>query len=52
MKGRLEFALPDGTRVKHNCGAPSALIAYTDEDLEALRQSTIRGALVRMIDLQ
>ena len=52
IRGRLEFCLPDGTRVKHNCGAPSALIAYSEADAQILRSSAIRGAMARCIDLQ
>ena len=52
IRGRLEFAVPDGARVKHNCGAPSALIAYSEQDARILRSSGIRGALVQQIDLQ
>jgi hypothetical protein len=44
-EGRFNFCLPDGTRVSHNSGAPSAFIAYTDVDREFLRSSGIRGAL-------
>jgi hypothetical protein len=46
VKSRLNFCLPDGTRVAHNCGAPSALIAYSEYDAEKLRSSGIAGALV------
>jgi hypothetical protein len=46
LRGRLEFCIPDGTRAKHSCGAPSALIAYSDRDAEILRSGGIRGALV------
>jgi DNA N-6-adenine-methyltransferase (Dam) len=52
LRGRLEFCLPDGTRVKHNCGAPSALIAYSEADATFLKASGIRGAVTRFIDLQ
>jgi len=46
IAGRLYFYLPDGTRAKGNAGGPSALIAYSDFDVEVLKQSGIAGALV------
>lgn len=52
IRGRIEFCLPDGTRVKHNCGAPSALIAYSEMDAQILRSSGIRGAIVSAIGMQ
>lgn len=52
VEGRYNFCLPDGTRVDHNCGAPSALIAYTEQDVEILRSSGIRGALVPKARMQ
>lgn len=45
-RGRYNFCLPDGTRVKHNSGAPSVFIAYSPYDAKVLRSSLIRGALV------
>jgi len=47
IKGRLNFYLPDGSRSRYNAGGPSALIAYSDNDAEALRKSGIAGALVK-----
>lgn len=37
LEGRLSFHYVDGTQAKHNCGAPSVLIAYDDESAEALK---------------
>ena len=49
IAGRLHFCLPDGTRAKGNAGGPSALIAYSESDFQILKESSIRGALVRRI---
>jgi hypothetical protein len=49
IAGRLHFCLPDGTRAKGNAGGPSALIAYSESDFQILKDSSIRGALVRRI---
>lgn len=46
LEGRLDFYLPDGTKSKYNAGAPSALVAYGDLDVEKLAQSGISGAFV------
>ena len=51
-EGRFNFCLPDGTRMNHNCGAPSALIAYSEEDARILRSSGIRGAFVPKAAMQ
>lgn len=49
IAGRLHFCLPDGTPAKGNAGGPSALIAYSESDFRALKDSSIQGALVRRI---
>lgn len=46
LHGRLFFHEPDGTRAKHNGGAPSVLCAYGQEDLDRLAASDLDGALV------
>ena len=47
IKGRLRFCRADGT--DGDCAtAPSALIAYTQSDTEALSNSGIRGSLIRL----
>ena len=49
IAGRLNFYLPDGTESKFNAGGPSALIAFSENDTEILRNSGIAGALVGRI---
>ncbi len=46
IQGRLYFHHADGTKAKANGGAPSVLIAYGKENIEALRKSGISGKLV------
>jgi hypothetical protein len=46
MANRIHFHLPDGTRHLANSGAPPVLVAFGAEDLAALRESGIAGALV------
>jgi hypothetical protein len=46
IEGRLYFHHVDGTRAAHNAGAPSALIAYGQNNAQALLNSGIKGKLV------
>ena len=47
LQGRLYFRLPvTGKKGKYNSGGPSALIAYGSNNVEALRKSRLKGALV------
>lgn len=46
LRGRLYFHHSDGTRAAANAGAPSALVAYGDEDGELLRTCGVAGAFV------
>lgn len=46
--GRLFFHRPDGTRAQSNAGAPSALIAYSPDDANAIAASGLRGKLVSL----
>jgi hypothetical protein len=46
LSGRLFFHHPDGRRGDSNAGAPSALLAHSDFDVEVLRKSGIAGVLV------
>lgn len=46
IEGRLYFHHVDGTRAAANSGAPSCLVAYGSNNVEALRASGIRGQLV------
>ena len=44
LRGRLYFHHVSGQRAKHNSGAPSALIAYGDEDARLLVNCSINAA--------
>jgi len=51
LRGRLFFHHVDGTRAKHNSGAPSALVAYDNDpinpvNIRALRKMSNCGKLV------
>ncbi len=46
LHGRLHFYRADGIRAKANAGAPSALIAYGQNNVTALRESGISGAFI------
>lgn len=46
LYGRLHFYHSNGDRARANSGAPSALIAYGQDNVTALRESGIKGALV------
>lgn len=46
--GRLHFHLPDGSRAKGNAGAPSALVAYGEDDAAQLAGSGIAGSFVSL----
>lgn len=52
LAGRLHFHYPDGRRAKGNSGGPSILIAYGSENVEALRNCRLPGALVTSWQLQ
>lgn len=46
LKGRLFFYHVDGTKAKHNSGAPSVLVAYGSNNAEALREIKHLGYFV------
>lgn len=46
IRGRLVFLDADGVPATHNAGAPSCLVAYGEQDAEALAVSGIPGKLV------
>jgi len=46
IKGRLFFYHVDGTQSTNSSGAPSALIAYGQNNVEALAASKIKGSLI------
>lgn len=48
LYGRLHFHRPDGTRARANAGAPSVLVAYGEEDVEALRSCGLSGRFLRL----
>ena len=48
IHGRLHFHYPDGRRAGSNSGAPSCLIAYGQEDADALERSSIVGSFVSL----
>jgi hypothetical protein len=43
IKGRLYFYTPEGKRAKANGGAPSVLVAYGENNVDALEDSGIQG---------
>ena len=47
MRGRIRFYRADGTQ-GGTCTAPSALVAYSAADTEALRNSGIKGTIVEL----
>lgn len=47
-RGRFSFLRADGVAAKANSGKPSALIAYGEEDYEALVWSGIEGYIMRL----
>lgn len=46
IRGRLKFYHVNGAQGVWNAGAPSCLIAYGEDNLEALRKSGISGAVI------
>lgn len=50
IEGRLNFHFPTGQRAPANCGAPSVLIAYGEDNAIALKDSALRGAFIRLRD--
>lgn len=44
--GRLHFYYVNGTRAKGNCGGPSMLIAYGQQAVQRLQNSTLDGTFV------
>jgi hypothetical protein len=46
LEGRLHFHHIDGTMAKSNAGAPSVLVAYGQNNVEALRRSGISGKIL------
>lgn len=46
LSGRLHFHHVDGRRAAANAGGPSCLVAYSNRNVDALRESGIAGALV------
>lgn len=48
LHGRLHFHYPDGTRAPANSGAPSVLVAYGEDNAEALKSSNLEGTYVEI----
>lgn len=48
LKGRLFFHYVTGEAAKANAGAPSVLVAYGEENVQALIQSKIPGQFLRL----
>lgn len=48
IEGRLHFYHVNGTRSKSNAGAPSVLIAYGKNNVDALKNSGIKGKLIEL----
>ena len=46
LRGRVKFLDATGTPARANSGAPSCLVAYGDQDANALRESGIAGQFV------
>lgn len=46
FKGRLNFYNVDGTQAKNNGGAPSCLVAYGNNNVEAIEKSGLKGKLI------
>ena len=46
LKGRIRFHYPDGTKAKHNGGAPSVLIAFSLATAIDLGRCDLQGKLV------
>jgi hypothetical protein len=48
IEGRLFFYHVDGTRAKSNSGAPSVLIAYSENDKQILKNCNISGKYIEL----
>lgn len=48
IKGRLFFHYVDGRKAEANSGAPSCLVAYGADNVQALEGSGIQGMMVRL----
>ncbi|MDV3474568.1 adenine methyltransferase [Elizabethkingia anophelis] len=48
LEGRLYFHHVDGTRARANAGAPSVLIAYGKENVETLKNCSIKGKFITL----
>lgn len=49
LKGRLHFHFTDGRRSAENSGAPSVLVAYGDNNAQALASSGLAGKLLHNV---
>lgn len=48
LRGRLHFHHVDGRRAEANAGAPSCLVAYGNNNVQALKDSGLAGQLVML----
>lgn len=48
FRGRLHFCQRDGSRARGNAGAPSVLVAYGENNVDAIERSGLAGKLVRL----
>lgn len=48
IEGRLFFFHVSGARAKNNSGGPSALIAWDEENAEAIKRSGIKGKFISL----
>ena len=51
LKGRLYFHYPDGKKAAANSGGPSVLIAYGENNVQAMKDSGLEGALVTNVEV-
>lgn len=49
IEGRINFHLPDGTRCRHNAGAPSVLCSYGATDADILSTCNVAGKFVPLL---
>jgi hypothetical protein len=48
LEGRLYFHYPDGRKAAANAGGPSVLVAYGENNVECLKNCSLKGAFVKL----
>ncbi len=48
LRGRIHFCYTDGRRAAFNAGAPSAIVAYSDQDAKWLERMALSGRIVHL----